>query len=81
MGQCKLGVQMTNKSIRVLANYCNNYCRKAMTRFYRIKAIHPYITGEACIILMHGLTVYHLDYVNCLMYGLPLKRIWKFQRI
>ena len=52
-----------------------------MVNFYRIKSIHPYITKKACDILVHGLIMSHLDYANGLLYGLPSKFIWKFQRI
>ena len=61
--------------------HINNQCCKAMINFYRIKSIRPYITKEACEVLVHGLIMSHLDYGNCLLYGLPSKLIWKFQRI
>ena len=61
--------------------HINNQCRKAMINFYRIKSTRPNITKAACEILVHRLLMSHLDYANCLLYGLLLKFIWKFQRI
>lgn len=61
--------------------HINNQCRKAMMNFHRIKNIRPFIDQEACQVLVHGLIIAHLDYANCLLYGLPKKSLWKLQRI
>ena len=59
----------------------NNQYQKAIVNFNRIKTICPYITKEACDILVHGLLMSHLDNSNCLLYRLTSKFIWKFQRL
>ena len=58
-----------------------NQCRKAMSNYYKIKCIRQFIDKETCEILVHSLIMSHLDYGNCLLYGIPNRLLQKLQRI
>ena len=54
---------------------------KVMSNFTGIKAIHKYLTKQACMTLVLSLCVTHLDYGNTLLYGLPKKSIKRLQMV
>ena len=59
-------------------------CQTAMLNIFRIKHIRRYLTQDACKVLVHGLVMLHLDYCNCLYYGLrdcDLNRLQRVQSI
>ena len=55
--------------------------RAAMFNIQWIKYIRPYLTSEACQILVSSLVMSHLDYTNSLFYGLPECDICNLQRV
>ena len=46
-----------------------------------LKLLHPSLTVQACITLVLGLVMSHLDYVNFAFIGLPASNINKMQRV
>ena len=46
-------------------------CKAAMFSLVRIIRIRHYLTQEACNVLVMGLVISHLDYVNSVLMGLP----------
>ena len=45
--------------------------RIAMFSLLKIKHIRKHLTVQACVVLIHGLVMSHLDYGNSLFFGLP----------
>ena len=62
-------------------NHITQKCRKAMYNLVRIRSIRKYLTRSACETIIMELVISHLDYVNSLMVGLPLKTIQKLERV
>ena len=56
-------------------------CKAAMFNLIRIIRIRPYLTQEACNVLVIGLVISHLDYANSILMALPAVDIDKFQRV
>ena len=56
-------------------------CRTAMWNLQRLKAIHPFLTTEACHTVVRGIVCTHLDYANAIFAGLPDCEISKLQRV
>ena len=52
-----------------------------MWNLQRLKAIHPFLTTEACHTLVRGIVCAHLDYANAVFAGLPDCEISKLQRV
>ena len=52
-----------------------------MFNLIRIMRIRPYLTQEACNVLVIGLVISHLDYANSILMGLPAVDINKLQRV
>ena len=64
-----------------LKHHITQKCRTAMWNLQRLKAIHPYLTSEACHTVVRGIVSSHLDYANAVFTGLPDCKISKFQRV
>ena len=47
----------------------------------RLKAIHPFLTTEACHTVVRRIVYVHLDYANAIFAGLPHCEISKLQRM
>ena len=52
-----------------------------MWNLKRLKAIHPFLTTEACHTVVRGIVFVHLDYANAIFAGLPDCEISKLQRV
>ena len=61
--------------------HINKKCQVAMCNFQRIKSIRHLLDTESCASLCISLCMFHLDYANSLLYGLPETSINKLQRI
>ena len=81
----------TSKVIKCQGTYLDNglsykhhiytKCRTAMWNFQHLKLLHPSLTVQACITIVLGLVMSHLDYVNSVFIGLPALDINKMQRV
>ena len=56
-------------------------CRVAMWNLQQLKPLQPSLTVQACTILVLGLVMSHLDYVNSAFISLPTSDINKMQRV
>ena len=56
-------------------------CRIAMWNLQWLKPLRPSLTVQACMTLVLGLVISHLDYVNSAFIGLPTSDINKMQRV
>ena len=56
-------------------------CRTAMMNLQRLKLIRNYLTEETAKVLVLGLVLSHLDYLNTIFVGLPDKDIKAMQRV
>ena len=56
-------------------------CRTAMMNLQRLKLIRRYLTEETAKVLVLGLVLSHLDYLNAIFIGLPDKDIKVMQRV
>lgn len=56
-------------------------CRVAMANLMKILNIRKYLTESACVQVILGLVISHLDYANALFGGLPKQDIAKLQRV
>ena len=56
-------------------------CRIAMWNLQQLKPLWPSLTVQACMTLVPGLVISHLDYVNSAFIGLPTSDINKMQRV
>ena len=56
-------------------------CRIAMWNLQQLKLLQPSLTVQACMTLVLGLVMSHLDYVNSAFIGLPASDINKMQRV
>ena len=56
-------------------------CRTAMMNLQRLKMIRKYLTEETAKVLVLGLVLSHLDYLNAIFVGLPDKDIKAMQRV
>ena len=74
-----LGVYLD--SCLTMKTHISNKCRIAMCNIQRIRHIRKSLTRDACVILMLGLVMSHLDFANALYAGLPDVSIKKLQRI
>ena len=63
-----------------LKRHITTKCRVASINLYRIRNIRKYLTKDSCTVLMLGLVLVHLDYVNSLFVGLPQVDISRLQR-
>ena len=72
-----LGVQMDSNLN--LKQHITNKCRSAMFNFLRIKSIRHLLDEDTTSSLCLSLCIYHLDYCNSLLYGLPGTSINKLQ--
>ena len=61
--------------------HINIQCRMAMLNFYEIKSIRHILSTEACVMLILGLILSHLDYANTILTGLPNINLHKMQRV
>ena len=52
-----------------------------MWNLQRSKAIHPFLTTEACYTVVRGTVCAHLDYANAIFAGLPVHEISKLQKV
>ena len=52
---------------------------KGMTNFTRIRPVRRFISVDACMALVIMLCIFHLDYGNSLLYGLPKKTVGRYQ--
>ena len=64
-----------------LKHHITQKCRTAMWNLQRLKAIHPFLTTEACHTVVRGIVCAHLDYANATFAGLPNCEISKLQRM
>ena len=64
-----------------MKKHVTNKAKSAMFNFVRIRNIRRFLTKDACETLCLGLVISHLDFNNCLLYGLPNVDINKLQRI
>ena len=64
-----------------LKQHTTQKCRTAMWNLQRLKAIHPFLTIEACHTVVRGIVCAHLDYANGIFAGLPECEISKLQRV
>ena len=55
--------------------------KNAMLNLYKIVKNHSSLTEEACSTLVMGLIIYHLDYNNTVLIGLPKCHINRMQRV
>ena len=65
----------------LLKNHITQKCRTAMWNLQRLKAIHPFLTTEACHTVVRRIVCSHLDYANAIFAGLPDCEISKLQRV
>ena len=56
-------------------------CQIAMLNLKQIRSIRDVLTKESCEILVNGLVLFHLDYNNAVLIGLPQITINMLQRI
>jgi hypothetical protein len=56
-------------------------CRLAMANLMKIRNIRQYLSQGACVQVILGLVISHLDYCNALFIGLPKQEIMKLQRV
>ena len=80
-----------SKIIKYLGTYLDNglsfkhnistKCRVAMLNLQHLKPLQPSLTVQACITLVLGLVMSHLDYVNSAFIGLPASDINKMQKV
>ena len=52
-----------------------------MLNFYKIKSIRHMLSTKACVTLTLGLILFHLDYANAILTGLPNIDLHKMQRV
>ena len=64
-----------------LHNHIASKCRIAMNNLFRIVNIRNFLTTEACQTAVLAMVIFHLDYANAIMAGIPEKHIAKLQRI
>ena len=64
-----------------LKHHITQKCRTAMWNLQRLKAIHPFLTTEACHTVVRGIVCTHLDYGNAIFAGLPDCEISRLQRV
>ena len=62
-------------------NHISTKYRTAMCFLQCLKPLQPSLTVKACIILVLGLVMAHLDYVNSAFISLPASDINKMQRV
>ena len=56
-------------------------CQSAMSNLFKVRNIRNFLTRDACVTVVLGLVISHLDYNNALLYGLPDTDINKLQRV
>lgn len=64
-----------------MMTHIGNKCRTAMCNIQRIRYIRKSLTREACVVLMLGLVISHLDFANALFACLPDVALNQLQRI
>ena len=64
-----------------LKHHITQKCKTALWNLQRLKAIHPFLTTEACQTVVRGIVCAHLDYANAVFVGLPDCEISKLQRV
>ena len=64
-----------------LKHHITQKCRTAMWNLQKLKAIHPFLTTEACHTVVRGKVCSHLGYVNAIFADLPECEISKLQRV
>ena len=60
---------------------CSSVARSCYMHLRRIGSIRPFITEDACKILVNSLVTSRLDYGNALLYGINKQLTNKLQRI
>jgi hypothetical protein len=63
------------------SKHINEKCKIASYNLYNISIIRKYLNENACRTIVQALVISHIDYGNCLLYGLPNKELQKLQRI
>ena len=64
-----------------LIHHITQKCRMAMWILQRLKAIHPFLTTEACHTVVREIVCVHLDCADAIFAGLPNCKISKLQRV
>lgn len=61
--------------------HIQNKCKAAMINLLRLKTIRNVIPKDTMHTLVRALVISHLDYANCILYGLPEKDLNQLQRL
>ena len=61
--------------------HITNKCKTAMVNLIQIKNIRNYIDNNICHTLVRSLALFHIDYCNSMLAGLPKKSINAMQHI